>query len=176
MNGDRRKIVSIMEELKAGDQSAWQKFYLQHSVRLVRVARRYGVTEDMANDLAQEALVYFATHIDEIQGTHPGTYLANKVRWLALDHLRLIKRLGEVTLDQMADRYDQNAQLEQSIEPRVEAIRAMLGSLSRNERLVLSLFYFNRCSYLRISEITGMNYDGVKNMLHRTKRRLKNRI
>ncbi len=165
-----------MEELKCGDQHAWQKFYSQHFAQLMWVARRYGITEDIAKDLVQEALVNFATHIDEIHDTRPEVFLANKVRWLALDHLRRVKRLSEVALGDVVEHLDQSTQSEQSIDPRVEAIRILLGSLSRIERLVLSLFYFNRCSYMRISEITGMNYDGVKNMLHRTKRRLRKRI
>lgn len=168
--------VPDLKDLQNGDQKAWQAFHSLHAVRLKHVALRFGVSEEIADDLVQEALIFFASRINEISDTNTGAFVAQKVRWLALSHLRKVKSLAEVPMECREDGADYSPEVVPASDSRVLAIREQLGQLSRTERLVLSLFYFNNCSYARIAEITGMNYDGVKNTLHRTKRRLKKQI
>ncbi len=52
-------------------------------------------------------------------------------------------------------------------------LRQALDHLSPDDRALITLFYFEECSYTRISEIRGESLPRIKGLLHRARQRLK---
>ena len=108
-------------------------------------------------------------------------YLGKLTRWLALTRLKNKNRLkrggGEVSvaLEELEDCIPADADVEAELECRELSVyvRAFLGRLGREERLVFLSRYWMMDSIGRIAELTGFSESKVKSMLLRTRGKLR---
>lgn len=166
------KAPELIALLRQGDQESWRYLVATWLPRIKAATAPYNLSEDDRNEVAQRVLIDLHNGIDRFEPINIDAFLAKKARWRSLDLIRERARLPEGPMDQdFAERDSERDFDEDSSE--MELLREALRTLPRRERLVVFLFYYNRCSYLRIAEMMNTDYDWVKNTLHRTKAKLK---
>ena len=81
---DRGEEAALLAALRAGDERAFERLVELHHPALVRVARQYVATQEIAEDVAQEAWVGLLRGLDKFEGRSSlRTYLFRIVMNLA---------------------------------------------------------------------------------------------
>ena len=81
---DRGEEAALLAALRAGDERAFERLVELHHASLVRVARQYVPTQEIAEDVAQEAWVGLLRGLDKFEGRSSlRTYLFRIVMNLA---------------------------------------------------------------------------------------------
>ena len=81
---DRGEEAALLAALRAGDERAFERLVELHHAALVRVARQYVPTQEIAEDVAQEAWVGLLRGLDKFEGRSSlRTYLFRIVMNLA---------------------------------------------------------------------------------------------
>ena len=82
--GDRDDEAALLAALRAGDERAFERLVDLHHAALVRVARQYVPTQEIAEDVAQEAWLGLLRGLDSFEGRSSlRTYLFRIVMNLA---------------------------------------------------------------------------------------------
>ena len=162
----------FISALCQGDQRAWRCLVETWLPKIKAATAPYNLSEDDRNEVAQIVLIDLHNSIDKFKAINIDAFLAKKARWRSLDLIRRRARQPEGLLERDISNRDSEREFEEDTSE-IELLRDALRALPRSERLVVFLFYYNRCSYSRIAEIMNADYDWVKNTLHRTKGKLK---
>lgn len=147
----------------------FNKFYLDHSERLYRIARRLLNDPDLAHDVVNDTFLIVFLKIDIVRN-HP-----NPVGWLLHtlknrigNELQLAYRAHDIPLIEtiVAD--------DKSVEEQVFTLAdCLLEGLTDNEREILILFYEKQCSCEEISKIAGIDISACRTRLFRARQRFK---
>lgn len=185
MVNDVMEGPEFIAALRLGNQRAWHHLVATWLPKAKFAISRYNLSEDERSEVLQRVLIDFHNGIDNFESINIDAFLTKKAQWRSLDLIRartractrldLIRartRLSEDPLDQDFAESDLERDFDED-SSKIELFREALRALSRRERLVVFLFYYNRCSYLRIAEMMKEDYGWVKNTLHRTKVKLK---
>ena len=164
-------------------------------VKAVRQGRREGQTEmvsryaervfamiarqvpDMmdAQELTQDAFLRAFSHIDSYDSHKASlsTWLCRIAYRLTLDHLRR-RRPVIVAMEDNTDISDEEleAELNTGREERIEQLMEVIDELPDDERMLLTLYYFEDRPLTEITYITGIEPAALANRLYRTRKKL----
>lgn len=130
-----------------------------------------------AEDAAQETLVKAVMKLYTFDTTRPfKPWVLRIASNECIDRLR--RRKPIVSLDGMGDDGAWEWQAGNSPNPESEIldqerhaqVRLLLDSLVPVDRTIVSLFYWQGCSYIEIGEITGLSVSAIKSRLFRARR------
>jgi RNA polymerase sigma-70 factor (ECF subfamily) len=172
-----------------GDESAFAEIVRRYSPRVFRVASRYFRRREQVEDAAQEIFLKAFTQLDayEARGSMEG-WLTRIATTTCLNILRGAKRRPELTLSDLTE--DEGAWLEehtagaaverqQSFERGVVAAdlaERVLGTLSPDDRLVLTLVDGEETPVKEVAEMTGWSESKVKVQAFRARRRMRTAV
>ena len=164
-------------------------------VKAVRQGRREGQTEmvsryaervfamiarqvpDMmdAQELTQDSFLRAFSHIDSYDPHKASlsTWLCRIAYHLTLDHLRR-RRPVIVAMEDNTDISDEEleAELNTGREERIEQLMEVIDELPDDERMLLTLYYFEDRPLTEITYITGIEPAALANRLYRTRKKL----
>jgi RNA polymerase sigma factor (sigma-70 family) len=142
---------------------------------LLGYARRLLDQDDMAQDIVQEAFLRLHTRFDEVRD--PGRWLYRTVHNLALNAWRQIRRTQPLVLLPIPGSEDGPGDSE-PVDPQplpdeqiarnegIGQVRLSLAHLDARSQELLRLKFQEDCSYLQISERTGLTVGHVGYLLH----------
>jgi RNA polymerase sigma-70 factor (ECF subfamily) len=171
----------LVTQARDGDKGAFGELVARHTRAMFAIARAYFASEADAEDAVQDAFVRAYQSLGQLRS--PGRFAA----WLAritvntsLDILRL--RSDKVSLADFATSVPLLPRLGQpqltpatlaSKGERGEMLRAAVGRLPENQRLVIMLRYAGEMSYQAMASYLDVPVTTVESRLHRAKQALR---
>jgi len=177
---DTRTDALLVARSRAGDRAAFGRLIERHRERARRVARACVGDEDMARELAHEALLQAYLSLAHLrQDEQFGAWLHGIARNVCHGYLReqkAARRLAEMAAPAatMAATSDPQALLEER--ERRRTVRDAVNALPPESRVAASLFYYEQRSLREIAGITQASVAAVKGRLHRARRQLRQRL
>lgn len=162
--------VQLWEALRSGDKSALEAIYRREVVDLFRYGRRIIDNEALVEDVIQDLFIGLWRRKDSLGPTDS----IRRYLFVALrrDLIRRNNRLRRITgeLDEARleeetiTAIDMEIIEEEDQEIRSTRLRQAMVHLSKRQREVLFLKYFQLMDYHTIAEVLGINYQSVRNV------------
>ncbi|UZR96264.1 RNA polymerase sigma factor [Chondrinema litorale] len=172
----------LWDQLKNGSEKALEIIYQQNYQILFSFGYKFISDKSTVKDEIQELFT-------NLWKNHHKLSKVEKIRPYLLKALynSLIKKKQKsskevVIQDYNEFKYEVIFSIEQNIieqeesEGRLKKIQEGLNLLSKREREIIYLFFYEGYNYNQIEDITGLKYQSIKNLMHRAIQRLKNVI
>lgn len=170
---------ALMERVSVGDQQAFALLVERHLPRAYAIARRVLGQQADAEDAAQEAFTKVWTHARDwkpLRGSF-SSWLGRILVNTSLDHARrqTARRLvpeGDAVLaeltDSSADISNAHSQQQQAAD-----IEAALLRLPEQQRMAVTLCYFEEHTNVQAAEVMGLHLKAVEGLLVRARKQLR---
>ncbi|MBN2269810.1 MAG: sigma-70 family RNA polymerase sigma factor [Sedimentisphaerales bacterium] len=168
MAGELQK--RLVEAAVAGDLGSFGELATRYYSSMVAVAYSVVADHQLAEDAAQEAFAKALVGLRKLKKpARFAAWLAQICRNTAVDMVRA--RARAVPTADIADCSEIAAE-----QVDTEAVREVIAELSRTERELITLRYYNRLSYEQVSDVLGISRAAVNGRLTRTKQKLAKRL
>jgi RNA polymerase sigma-70 factor (ECF subfamily) len=179
--------TTLIAQLRAGDETAFEHVVRQYGGRLLAVARRIVGTEEDARDVVQDAFMNAFRSLDKFQGNAKlSTWLHRIVVNAALMRLRTRKRKPEQSIETMLPSFLEDGHHEERFkswdEPvdkvmeraeTRELVRAKIDELPDGYRTVLVLRDIEGLDTEETAKMLGLSVNATKIRLHRARQALR---
>jgi RNA polymerase sigma-70 factor (family 1) len=129
---------NIIRMIQNGDIKAFKIFFESFYPTLCLFSKRYIIQEDAANDIVQEAFIYFWNKKDEIQSeNHARSYLYKYVKNRSLNYIRDKKTIGFLNIENLE--LDRSTHESIVIEETNEIIYKAINKLSPQGQEIIEL-------------------------------------
>jgi RNA polymerase sigma-70 factor (ECF subfamily) len=176
--------AALVARARDGDRVAFGELVSRHTRGAFAIARAYFASEADAEDAVQEAFVKAFRALDQLKdGRKFAGWLARITANTSLDILR--SRSDKVSLADFATSVALFPRLGQppltpaalaSKTERAELLRAAVGRLPEDKRVVIMLRYAGEMSYEEMARYLDVPVTTVETRLHRAKRALKDML
>lgn len=173
----------LMARCARGDQAAFQMLYERHHRMVYNLAFRLLGNHADAEEVLPDVFVKVWQKAGEFRGqSRVTTWLYRVTSNMAMDRLRAARVGREVYYEdltiaekEMPDRGAASETPEQAVlrQEDERALELALGRLGAEDRLLVTLYHLQGCSYAEIEEITGVTPVNIKSKLFRARRRLR---
>lgn len=164
-------------EIHSGNVNAYAMLVNKYKDMTFTLALRMVGNKEDAEEIAQDTFVKAYKALHTFKGTSKfSTWLYRIVYNTSLDYIKKNKRvilsehideIHEATIGTM-----QNAMSYIEAKEKKELIEKALLQLPEEDRVLLTLFYFEELSLKEITEIVNISYQNVKIKLHRSRKKL----
>ena len=178
MTGSSRHTNLSDEELLAsyrlsGDVELLGALLQRYTTLLLGVAMKYLKDRTQAEDAVQQVFLKALTHLPKDQINNFKGWLYILMRNHCLQQLRDKQVFSsEEQLDNVAGDATGNDDMQQK-EYTLQQMEECLGELSAEQRISITLFYLQKCSYDQIISQTGFTFMQVKSYIQNGKRNLR---
>jgi len=176
--------ATLVARAKDGDREAFGELVSRHTRAAFAIARAYFASEADAEDAVQDAFVKAFRALGQLRdGSRFAGWLARITVSTSVDILR--SRSDKVSLADFATSVPLFSRLgQQHLTPaalasrseRAECLRAAVGRLPENQRVVIMLRYAAEMSYEAMARYLDVPVTTVETRLHRAKRALKDML
>lgn len=164
-------------EIRSGNVNAYAMLVHKYKDMTFTLALRMVGNREDAEEVAQDAFIKAYKALDSFKGTSKfSTWLYRIVYNTSLDCIKKNKRIiysehiDEIHESDIGSMQDALSYME--AKEKKEIIEKALFQLPEDERVLLTLFYFEELPLKEISEIAEISYDNVKIKLHRSRKKL----
>jgi len=169
----QNKHADILDRCKNGEQKAYYEIYKLYSRAMFNICFRILGSQEMAEDVLQEAFVSAFQNLKSYQGKASfGAWLKRIVVNRAISYLRK-NQLELVMMDDRIDVEDDAAIDENELVLKVETIRTAIQKLPNGFRVVFSLYLLEGYDHKEIAEILQISESTSKSQYNRAKKKLK---
>jgi RNA polymerase sigma-70 factor (ECF subfamily) len=180
---DAASDETLMARCARGDQAAFQALYERHHRMVYNLAFRLLGNHADAEEVLPDVFVKVWQKAGEFRGqSRVTTWLYRVASNMAMDRLRAARVGREVFYEdlsiaekEMPDRSAASETPEETILRQADQrlLAAAMGRLGAEDRLLVTLYHLQGCSYAEIEEITGVTPVNIKSKLFRARRRLR---
>lgn len=172
----------IVEAVREGRREGQDALVCRYAERVFAMIVRQ-VDEMDAQELAQDTFLRAFSHIDSYDPLKASlsTWLCRIAYHLTLDFLKRRRQLivsiqeNEVWQEDISDE-QLESELSTGREERIQRLQELIDELPDEERLLLTLYYFEGCPLTEIAYITGIESGPLANRLYRTRKKLLRRL
>ena len=172
----------IVEAVREGRREGQDALVCRYAERVFTMIVRQ-VDEMDAQELAQDTVLRAFNHIDSYdpQKASLSTWLCRIAYRLTLDFLKRRRPLivsieeSEVWQEDISDE-QLESELSTGREERIQRLQELIDELPDEERLQLTLYYFEDRPLTEIAYITGIEPGPLANRLYRTRKKLLRRL
>ena len=179
--------ATLLAQLRAGDEAAFEQVVRQYGGRLLAVARRIVGTEEDARDVVQDAFMNAFKNLDRFEGNAKlSTWLHRIAVNAALMKLRTRKRKPEQPIDSMLPGFNEDGHFEERFqsweepvdkalerEENRELVRRQIDALPESYRTVLVLRDIEGLDTEETANMLGLSVNATKIRLHRARQALR---
>jgi RNA polymerase sigma-70 factor (ECF subfamily) len=179
--------ATLIAQLRAGDERAFEQVVRAYGGRLLAVARRIVGTEEDARDVVQDAFLNAFRSLDRFEGNAKlSTWLHRIVVNAALMKLRTRKRKPEQPIDALLPGFQDDGHFEERFqsweEPADQAleraetrelVRKQIDALPESYRTVLVLRDIEGLDTEETASMLGLTVNATKIRLHRARQALR---
>lgn len=165
--------AALVTRIAQRDEAAFRRVMGEHVPLLHRIAWRMVGEAQEAEDIVQEAMLRLWDHaprlaVGPVTGLRLGAWLKRVTVNLAIDRLRLAKR---VSGDAIPERADEAPLADDQIEAREEisTARALIEALPDRQRAAIVLTYYEELPNGDAAEAMDMNLKAFESLLHRAR-------
>lgn len=167
--------TELVEAVRQGRREGQTEMVSRYAERVFAMIARQVPDMMDAQELTQDAFLRAFSHIDSYDSHKASlsTWLCRIAYRLTLDHLRR-RRPVIVTMEDNTDISDEELEAELSTgrEERIEQLMEVIDELPDDERMLLTLYYFEDRPLTEITYITGIEPAALANRLYRTRKKL----
>lgn len=163
---------TLLASFQAGNMAAFSQLYNLHINVLFNYGLKLTIDKELLKDCIHDIFVKLYTKKDEL-GTIDNlrSYLFISLKNKLCDELRrrmymsdtAVKEVSISTPTDVEDDYMEEEQRKNEF----SLVRRLLDQLSPRQREALTLYYIEEKKYEDICEIMNMNYQSVRNLMHR---------
>ena len=169
-------VSIIIRQVLSGDTEAFSLLLERYGGKVYGLVMRLVADELEAEELTQEAFVQAYIHLGEYQGAADfATWLYRIAYNTALMHLRrrrnVLFPIDERLADSVGDD-EAEAALAEVTEERIVLLEAALQRLSPDDRMLVTLFYYEERPTRDIAYVLDTTVSNVTTRLHRVRKRL----
>ena len=169
----KNKHAKIVDRCVQGDQKAFYEIYQLYSKAMFNICFRILGTQEVAEDVLQEAFVNAFQNIKSYQGKASfGAWLKKIVVNKAISYLRK-QQLDMVELNERMEVHDDGAVDDIDLIMKVETIREAIQKLPNGFRVVFSLYLLEGYDHKEIAEILEISESTSKSQYNRAKKKLR---
>lgn len=163
------RMTQLLFIMKAApDEAAFAELFRFYAPRLKSYMRKLGSAEDMAEELAQEAMamVWRKAHLFDPDKAGAGTWIFSIARNLRIDAFRRQRR-PEIELDDPTLVPDNPASPEVELDhsQQARAVRAALATLPKEQATIVHLSFFEEKPHAEIAAQLGIPLGTVKSRM-----------
>nr|WP_288281858.1 sigma-70 family RNA polymerase sigma factor [uncultured Prevotella sp.] len=167
--------TELVEAVRQGRREGQTEMVSRYAERVFAMIARQVPDMMDAQELAQDTFMRAFSHIDSYapHKASLSTWLCRIAYHLTLDHLRR-RRPVIVAMEDNTDISDEEleAELNTGREERIEQLMEVIDGLPDDERMLLTLYYFEDRPLTEIAYITGIDEKALANRLYRTRKKL----
>ena len=153
--------------------------YNEHVDNLFAFGSRFSSNREMLKDCIQDVFVKLFTRSNSLAEVgNPESYLYVSLRNRINDEYRRCMRITDEEPDDskmrdMAEAEDYQRERQEARQAMTAAIEQFCGKLSPRQQQIITLYYVEQRKYDDICRIMGINYQSVRNLMHRSICRLR---
>ena len=167
--------TELVEAVRQGRREGQTEMVSRYAERVFAMIARQVPDMMDAQELTQDAFLRAFSHIDSYDSHKASlsTWLCRIAYRLTLDHLRR-RRPVIVAMEDNTDISDEEleAELNTGREERIEQLMEVIDELPDDERMLLTLYYFEDRPLAEITYITSIEPAALANRLYRTRKKL----
>ena len=167
--------TELVETVRQGRREGQTEMVSRYAERVFAMIARQVPDMMDAQELTQDTFLRAFSHIDSYDPHKASlsTWLCRIAYHLTLDHLRR-RRPVIVAMEDNTDISDEEleAELNTGREERIEQLMEVIDALPDDERMLLTLYYFEDRPLAEITYITGIEPAALANRLYRTRKKL----
>ena len=167
--------TELVEAVRQGRREGQTEMVSRYAERVFAMIARQVPDMMDAQELTQDTFLRAFSHIDSYDPHKASlsTWLCRIAYHLTLDHLKR-RRSVIVAMEDNTDISDEELEAELSTgrEERIEQLMEMIDKLPDDERMLLTLYYFEDRPLAEITYITGIEPAALANRLYRTRKKL----
>lgn len=163
---------TLLASFQAGNMAAFSQLYNLHINVLFNYGLKLTIDKELLKDCIHDIFVKLYTKKDEL-GTIDNlrSYLFISLKNKLCDELRRRMYMSDTAVEEVSistptDVEDDYMEEEQR-KNEFSLVRCLLDQLSPRQREALTLYYIEEKKYEDICEIMNMNYQSVRNLMHR---------
>ena len=163
---------TLLASFQAGNMAAFSQLYNLHINVLFNYGLKLTIDKELLKDCIHDIFVKLYTKKDEL-GTIDNlrSYLFISLKNKLCDELRRRMYMSDTAVEEVSistptDVEDDYMEVEQR-KNEFSLVRRLLDQLSPRQREALTLYYIEEKKYEDICEIMNMNYQSVRNLMHR---------
>ena len=163
---------TLLASFQAGNMAAFSQLYNLHINVLFNYGLKLTIDKELLKDCIHDIFVKLYTKKDEL-GTIDNlrSYLFISLKNKLCDELRRRMYMSDTAVEEVSistptDVEDDYMEEEQR-KNEFSLVRRLLDQLSPRKREALTLYYIEEKKYEDICEIMNMNYQSVRNLMHR---------
>ncbi|MBP6936959.1 RNA polymerase sigma factor [Bacteroides sp.] len=164
-------VATLYAAFQGGDMNAFSKLYDLHVNILFHYGCRLTTDKELLRDCIHDIFVKLYTKRGEFDIENLKSYLIISLKNRLCDELRKRMHLSDTSVEEFdtASTCDIEgtylAEEKREIENRL--VDRLLNQLSPRQRQALTLYYIEEKKYEDICQIMDMNYQSVRNLMHR---------
>ena len=165
--------TEIVEAVRQGRREGQTEMVCCYAERVFAMVVRQVPNVMDAQELTQDAFLRAFSHIDryEPHKASLSTWLCRIAYRLTLDFLKR-HRPVIVAMEDNTEDSDEEVDLSTGREERIERLQELMDELPDDERMLLTLYYFEDRPLTEIAYITGIDAKALANRLYRTRKKL----
>ena len=167
--------TELVEAVRQGRREGQTEMGSRYAERVFAMIARQVPDMMDAQELTQDTFLRAFSHIDSYDPHKASlsTWLCRIAYHLTLDHLKR-RRPVIVAMEDNTDISDEELEAELSTgrEERIEQLMEVIDELPDDERMLLTLYYFEDRPLAEITYITGIEPAALANRLYRTRKKL----
>lgn len=167
--------TELVEAVRQGRREGQTEMVSRYAERVFAMIARQVPDMMDAQELTQDSFLRAFSHIDSYNPHKASlsTWLCRIAYHLTLDHLKR-RRPVIVAMEDNTDISDEEleAELNTGREERIEQLMEVIDELPDDERMLLTLYYFEDRPFTEITYITGIEPAALANRLYRTRKKL----
>ena len=172
MEQTKQSTDTLLASFQAGNMAAFSQLYNLHINVLFNYGLKLTIDKELLKDCIHDIFVKLYTKKDEL-GTIDNlrSYLFISLKNKLCDELRRRMYMSDTAVEEVSistptDVEDDYMEEEQR-KNEFSLVRRLLDQLSPRQREALTLYYIEEKKYEDICEIMNMNYQSVRNLMHR---------
>ena len=172
MEQTNNSTETLLASFQAGNMAAFSQLYDLHINILFNYGLKLTIDRELLKDCIHDIFVKLYTKKDEL-GTIDNlrSYLFISLKNKLCDELRKRMYMSDTAVEEVSvatptDVEDDYMEEEQR-KNEFSLVRRLLDQLSPRQREALTLYYIEEKKYEDICEIMNMNYQSVRNLMHR---------
>ena len=178
MEQTNHSTETLLASFQAGNMAAFSQLYNLHINVLFNYGLKLTIDKELLKDCIHDIFMKLYTKKDEL-GTIDNlrSYLFISLKNKLCDELRKRMYMSDTAVEEVSvatptDVEDDYMEEEQR-KNEFSLVRRLLDQLSPRQREALTLYYIEEKKYEDICEIMNMNYQSVRNLMHRGLSKLK---
>jgi RNA polymerase sigma factor (sigma-70 family) len=176
------KVASLVSAFQAGDTTAFSTLYDMHINILLNYGSKLTSDRELLKDCIHDVFVKLFTKRDELNMINNlKSYLFISLKNRIYDEFRKRVYISDTEIEEAApglevDDTEKSYLLREKEQMETLMVERLLVQLSPRQREVLTLYYWDEKNYEDICKIMNMNYQSVRNLMHRSITKLRSLV